>query len=197
MNTRLQQQLTFLREMDKLKRVIRQALINGGERKENTAEHSWHVALAAFTLAEHADTPVDVVRVAKMLLVHDIVEIDAGDAYAYDTLANVDKLGKETQAAERIFGLLPDDIGAAYRQLWEEFEAAETDDARFANAIDQIMPFLHNYWSDGESWMQHQPTYDQVHSRLERRIGGGSAVLWAETQRLLEKIVENGWLEKA
>ena len=194
---RLEQQITFVMELDKLKSVIRQTRLVNGKRKENTAEHSWHAALAALVLAEYADEPVDVLRVAKMLLVHDIIEIDAGDTYAFDDAANVDKAEREQQAAARLFGLLPDDQGAELRALWDEFEAMTTPDAKFANAIDQIMPLLHNMHGVGGSWLEHNPPLEKVLARTERRIKPISAELWAYTQALLMRANQAGWLSSS
>ncbi|MGB1286824.1 MAG: HD domain-containing protein [Aggregatilineales bacterium] len=193
----LEAQITFLKELDALKQVIRQTILADKSRRENTAEHSWHVAMAAMTLAPHADAPVDTMHVVKMLLVHDIVEIDAGDTYAYDELGYEDKLEREQAAAKRLFGILPEEQGTEFRELWEEFEAAESEDAKFAGAIDQLMPFLHNIWSDGESWRKHRPPYEVVFARNQERVGGGSTELWAYVERLFEKVLAEGWLEKS
>jgi putative hydrolase of HD superfamily len=192
---RLEAQLTFLKELDKLKRVIRQTILVDGSRKENTAEHSWHATMATLILSEYADEPVDVLRVVKMMLVHDIVEIDAGDTFAFDEVGYQDKPEREQQAAARIFGLLPAEQGDEYRALWEEFEAAQSSEAKFANAMDQIMPFLHNIWTEGNgSWKEHRITLEQVLPRYEQRIGVGSSALWEYVQRILDKATRNGWL---
>lgn len=190
----LQQQLAFLQEIDKLKRVLRQALLTGDLRQENTAEHSWHVAIAAIILADYADDPVDTMRVVKMLLVHDIVEIDAGDTYAFDEAGHIDKAEREQRAAKRIFGLLPNDVGDQLKALWEEFEDAQTPDARFANAMDQIMPFLHNIWTEGANWKKLQPAFEKVYQRYQRRIDGGSTRLWDYVRSELEEATVKGWL---
>src|SRR3954453_23834883 len=137
---RLQQQLAFILEIDKLKSIFRQTILIDRSRRENTAEHSWHLALMAMLLSEYAETPVDVVRVMHMVLVHDIVEIDAGDTFAYDAAGIVTKKQRELDAADRIFGLLPPEQGSELRKLWEEFEAEETSDSHFANAIDRLEP---------------------------------------------------------
>src|SRR5690606_13001631 len=141
---RLQAQLAFLLEIDRLKRILRRTSLVGGDRRENSAEHSWHLAVMAMILAEHANEPVDALHVLKMLLVHDIVEIDAGDTFAYDVQANQDKEAREQAAAERIFGLLPADQRDEIRAMWEEFDARVTPEARFANAMDRLMPALQN-----------------------------------------------------
>lgn len=191
----LNAQLRFLREVDHLKHVMRQTVLVDQSRKENTAEHSWHIALAAITLADYADEPIDVLRVVKMLLLHDIVEIDAGDTFAFDAAGHVDKFDREQQAAERIFGLLPDAQRDEFMGFWLEFEAKKTADAKFANAIDRLLPFLHNIWTEGQgSWEEHQPRFEQVYRRNEGGVGAISADLWDYTRNLMTQAVENGWL---
>src|SRR5437762_7515762 len=144
-NERFEQQIRFILEIDKLKTILRRTYLLNVDRSENTAEHSWHLAIMAILLAEHANEPVDVSRVVKMVLIHDIVEIDAGDTYFYDAAAALDKSEREQAAADRLFGILPPDQGLELRELWEEFEANETADARFALALDRFIPQLHNY----------------------------------------------------
>ncbi|MGB7337587.1 MAG: HD domain-containing protein [Phototrophicaceae bacterium] len=192
---RLQQQIEFLKEIDTLKSVLRQTHIADESRRENTAEHSWHIAMAAITLSEYADEPVDILRVLKMLLVHDIVEIDAGDTFAFDETGYEDKFERETRAANRIFGILPDEQRSEFMTIWQEFEAAESNDALFANAIDRLMPFLHNIWSDGRSsWERHAPRFEQVYQRNATGAGKVSQVLWVYIQGLIDKAVADGWL---
>ncbi len=193
----LEAQLTFLRELDKLKSVMRQTVLVDGTRKENTAEHTWHAAMAALTLAEYADEPIDIAHVIKMLLIHDIIEIDAGDTFAFDEVGYIDKEEREHKAAARIFSLLPAAQAEAYTALWLEFEAVESPEAKFANGIDRIMPFLHNAWTDGAgSWKEHQPTYKQVYARNQGGVGAVSTELWAYVQRMLDRAVQNGWLRE-
>ena len=141
---RFEQQLRFIVEIDRLKNVLRRTLLTDASRRENSAEHSWHIALMAPLLAEHACEPVNVERVMRMLLVHDIVEIDAGDTFAYDANGNADKAERERRAADRLYGLLPDDQARELRAAWEEFEAAESAEARFAHALDRLQPLLQN-----------------------------------------------------
>ncbi len=191
---RLEQQLRFLLEMDKLKSILRQSPLLAVDRFENSAEHSWHIALMAVVLAEHAAAPVDICRVVTMLLVHDIVEIDAGDTFAYDPRAAVDKAEREIRAADHLFGLLPADQAAPLRSLWEEFEAAETAEARFANAVDRLMPALHNYHSGGGSWQRHHVTLPRVVRRLSP-IADGSPALWEYVKALLDDAVARGFLQ--
>lgn len=192
--TRLAQQLRFLLEIDRLKEIRRQNITTAGRRPETDAEHAWHIATMAVVLAEHANTPgLDVLRVVKMLLIHDLVEIDAGDTFAYDTAGIATQHARELKAAERIFPLLPKDQAAEYRALWDEFEARQTPEARFAYALDRIQPILLNAHTDGYSWNQHGVTADRV---LARNAGAaeGSAVLWEEAQRVIAAAVRGGIL---
>ncbi len=156
MDERLKKQLEFIVEVDKIKNIGRQTYLSDGKRKENDAEHSWHIALMAFLLNEYANDGVDVLKVMTMVLIHDIVEIDAGDTYAYDAEGNKTKEAREKAAAKRIFGLLPDDQGEYLKSLWEEFEAYETMEAKFAHVMDNLQPLLLNDASDGKSWVEHQ-----------------------------------------
>lgn len=159
---RLAQQMAFIIEIDRLKTVMRRTLIADGSRYENSAEHSWHLALAAMILAEHSDEPVDLLRVIKMLLVHDLVEIDAGDTFYYDDVGREDKAEREQRAADRIFGLLPDDQRDQFHALWTEFESRQTAEARFANALDRLMPLIHNTLNDGHTWRLNGIGLEQV-----------------------------------
>jgi putative hydrolase of HD superfamily len=159
---RLERQLEFLLEADRLKQVERRTRIVGGRRLENSAEHSWHLALFALMLVEHADEAVDIARVVSMLLLHDLVEIDAGDTFAYDVDGHADKEAREQAAADRLFGLLPDDQGAWARQLWDEFEACSTAEARFALALDRLQPVLLNHANGGGPWREHGISKDRV-----------------------------------
>lgn len=180
---RLQQQIDFLLEIDKLKGIVRRSYVLGGERRENTAEHSWHLVMMALVLTEHADEPVDVLAVLQMLAVHDLVEIDAGDTYVFDTDGASSKADRERAAADRIFALLPADQGAALRARWEEFEAGDSAEARFARALDRLMPLLHNVHTEGRSWQEHGIRPEQVR-RLHGRIADGSIPLSMYAERL-------------
>lgn len=191
---RLQAQLSFLLEADKLKAVERRTHVGGGERRENTAEHSWHLALFALVLAEHADEPVDLGRVVAMVLLHDLVEIDAGDTFAYDEAAHDDKAERERAAADRLFGLLPPEQGSSLRALWEEYEAAETPDGRFAMALDRLQPILLNYLSGGRTWREHAITADRVLHR-NRAIAAGSSALWDVARATVADAVAQGLLD--
>ncbi len=191
--TRLEQQITFILELERLKGVLRASRPIGLERRENSAEHSWHVALLAYLLAEYADEPIDVNRVIKMLLVHDIVEIDAGDTPAFLLVDPALQQEAELAAAERIFKLLPADQAAELRQLWEEFDARQSPESRFANALDRFMPMLQNYYGDGGTWNEYQATLERVLRRLGP-IGDGSTALWEFAQSLLEGAIARGWI---
>ncbi|HUK14506.1 MAG TPA: HD domain-containing protein [Thermoanaerobaculaceae bacterium] len=193
---RLERQIRFILEIDKLKEVLRRTYLTGSLRRENTAEHSWHVAVMALVLAEYADQPVDPARVVKMLLVHDIVEVDAGDTYVYDEAAVATRAEREERAAARLFGLLPSDQAAELAGLWREFDARRSADARFAAALDRIMPVLHNVATGGRSWREHGITADRVVAR-NRTIADGSAALWEYARRLIERAVADGVLAAA
>jgi len=192
-DSRLERQIRFLLEIDSLKRVLRQTYLVGGVRRENSAEHSWHVAVMALVLAEYAIQPVDVGRVVRMLLVHDIVEVDAGDTYVYDEAAVASREGRERQAVTRVFGLLPSDMAAELKALWEEFEAKATPDARFATALDRLMPVLHNLATDGRSWREHGITADRVIAR-NRGLAEGAPVLWEYARARIAEAVAKGHL---
>ncbi len=188
---RLHEQIRFILEIDKLKGVLRRSYLVDGSRRENSAEHSWHVATMAVVLAEHADEPVDVGRVVRMLLVHDVVEVDAGDTFVYDAAGLASKAERERRAADRVFGLLPADQAAGLRALWEEYEAARTPDARFAGALDRLMPVLHNVQNRGRSWREHGVSADMVVGR-NRGMAEGSRALWEYARALIERAVEDG-----
>lgn len=190
-NSRLDQQITFILELEKLKGILRATQPIGLERRENSAEHSWHVALLALLLVEHANQPVDPLRVVKMLLVHDVVEIDAGDTPAYAVVDRVALQAREQAAAERLFGLLPEDQAAEFHQLWREFEARETPESKFANALDRFMPLLQNYYANGGTWAEFGANLDRVLQRL-RPIDDGSTELWRFAQTLLDDAVARG-----
>jgi putative hydrolase of HD superfamily len=190
---RLQQQLQFLLEIDRLKQIVRQSYIAGGLRKENSAEHSWHLAVMALVLAEHANQALDLPRVIKMVLIHDLVEIDAGDTFIYDTAGNAGRQDRERRAADRIFGLLPVDQQQELRCLWEEFEARATPEARFAAALDRLMPLLHNYYCKGRTWQEHNVRKSRVMER-NRAIELGSEELWEFARSLIEDAAAKGYL---
>ena len=180
--TRLDQQMAFLTEADRLKSVLRATTLCDGSRMENSAEHSWHIALYALVLAEHAEQPLNTGKIVKMLLLHDLVEIDAGDAPVFgdhdaDALAD-----REQAAADRIFGLLPDDQAQTFRDIWDEFEANETPEAQFAKSIDRMQPPMQNLASGGGSWIDYDVTYEKFASRIGPKIDSGAPKIWAWIQ---------------
>jgi len=193
MNQRLQQQINFVIEIDRLKGVLRQTLLMDNSRQENSAEHSWHLAMMALTLAEYAPTGVDVQRALHQVLIHDLVEIDAGDTFCYDQAAHQDKAEREQQAAERIFGLLPEPHNQKLRQLWDEFEAQQTPTAQFAAALDRLQPLLHNWQTEGGTWKMHNIHRDQVMQRIAP-IATGAPELWPFVLGLVEECVAAGYL---
>jgi putative hydrolase of HD superfamily len=193
MSDRLRQQIAFLLEIDKVKQVVRQTLIADGSRRENDAEHSWHLAVMAGVLAEYGPAGMDLGRVLRMLLAHDLVEIDAGDTYCYDPAACLTQRDREVRAAERIFNLLPADQAAAMRGLWEEFEARETPEARFAAALDRVQPVLLNYHTQGRAWLSKGVTRGQVIER-NRHIERGAPALWSYVRLLIDDAVDRGYL---
>lgn len=188
---RLKQQMDFILEVDKLKNIGRQTYLSSGERKENDAEHSWHLALMCALLAEHANSEIDVLRTMTMVLIHDIVEIDAGDTYAYDAQGNASKREREERAAERIFHLLPDDQASYLRELWEEFEEGETAEAKFALTLDKVQPVMLNAASGGKSWREHEVALPQILKRNESTPEGSEAV-WQYARGLICENVEKG-----
>lgn len=175
---RLAQQFEFLIEADRLKSVLRANSLCDASRRENSAEHSWHIALYAMILAEHANRPIRVERVIKMLLIHDIVEIDAGDNPIHGDHDPSAQEAKEKAAADRIFGLLPADQGDEYRALWNEFEASETDDAIFAKSIDRVQPVINNLETDGGTWSDYNVTREQLESRVGAKVELGAPAVW-------------------
>lgn len=194
---RLADQLRFLMEADRLKTVIRGNRIADGSRRENTAEHSWHLAMFAMVLSEHAVEPVDLWRVVQMLLLHDLVEIEAGDTPLYDVGGSVGQAEREQAAADILFGLLPKEQGAAFRAMWDEFEAAVTPDARFAKACDRLQPILLNHVVGGGTWGDYEDFDEGKERALTSRIALGSPTLWAAAETVFADAVANGWLKPA
>lgn len=190
----LTQQLQFIVEIDRLKQVLRQTLITEATRRENSAEHSWHIAMMAIVLAEYAPAGVEILRAIKMLLIHDLVEIDAGDTFCYDLQGNQGKAAREAQAADRLFGLLPAQQGKELRQLWDEFEAQATPTAQFAAALDRIQPFLQNLYTQGGTWKQYGIYRNQVMQRM-KPVATGLPHLWAWVQQAIDQAVVAGYLQ--
>ncbi|MBP0987308.1 MAG: HD domain-containing protein [Oscillospiraceae bacterium] len=191
---RFTEQIEFLVEMDKMKNIYRQTRVLHEDRAENDAEHAWHLAMLAIVLSEYANEPVDLKTVLKTVLIHDIVEIDAGDTYAYDAAGNATKAEREQKAADRLFGMLPEDQGREMRQLWDAFEAGSTPEARFANSLDRIQPLMLNYCKHGESWRTHGTRREQVEKRIQR-IFEGSQVLGDMAEELIRRAAEEGLLK--
>ncbi len=192
---RLTAQIAFLVEVDKLKEIFRQTLLINSRRQENDAEHSWHLCLVVLVLAEHANDPnLDILRVLKMLIIHDLVEIDAGDTFAYDTVGMADQHEREAIAADRIFGLLPTDQAIAFRALWDEFEAQESSEAKFAAACDRFQPMLLNLKTEVASWRKHGITHERVVAR-NQHIAAGSQAMWTRMSQLLADAVADGLLK--
>lgn len=192
---RLEQQLKFIVEIDKVKNIFRQTYLADGERKENDAEHSWHIALMAYLLQEYSEEPVDVPKVMLMVLIHDLVEIDAGDTYAYDSEGAKTKREREVKAAERIFGILPEEQGAYLRELWDEFEEYETADAKYAHLLDNFQPLLLNDASNGKSWEEHVVQKEQIYKRNER-IPETSEQVWKKMQDIIQKHIDLGHVKE-
>jgi putative hydrolases of HD superfamily len=193
---RLAQQIAFIVEIDKLKRILRQTLLTDASRQENSAEHSWHIALMAIVLAEYAPEGVNLFHAVKLLLLHDLVEIDAGDTFCYDLSGNQSKAERELAAADRLFGLLPLDQGAELRSLWEEFEAQTTPEAKFAAALDRLQPILNNQQTEGYSWKKHGITSEQVFWRM-RPVQEGAPELWPLVEQIVADCVAAGYLPLA
>ena len=193
---RLEQQMRFLVEVDKMKSVYRRTILIVKTRRESDAEHSWHFALMAMLLAEYADPEkVDCARVIRMALVHDLIEIYAGDTFAYDVQGNQDKRQRETEAADKLFALLPEDQAAEIRALWEEFDAMETPDAQYAAAIDRLQPFLNNYLTQGHTWGLGGVKSAQVYERMDP-IRVALPEVWPFVDKMIQESIEKGYLEE-
>jgi len=193
MMERLEKQMEFILEVDKVKKIVRQTYLSDASRKENDAEHSWHLALMAVLLKEYSNEEVDLAKVIPMVLIHDLVEIDAGDTYAYDEAGAKTKRERETKAADRIFGLLPSNQGTWLRELWEEFEAYETAEAKFAHVLDNAQPLLLNDASNGRSWAEHGVHKSQIYKRNEH-TSEGSREIWEYMKKLVDKHIQLGYV---
>jgi putative hydrolase of HD superfamily len=194
-SNRLEQQMAFIVEIDKLKRVDRQTLIVDGTRPENSAEHSWHIALMALLMVEHIDqrSDIDLLKVVKMLLVHDIIEIDAGDVFAYDE--DEEREEREKKAGRRIFGLLPQDQAEELYQLWREFEERQTPEAHYAASLDRLLPLVQNYLTGGYTWVKYHIPEEKVRKRNQVIIES-SRNLWEYAQTIIDQAKEKGYFEK-
>jgi putative hydrolase of HD superfamily len=192
----LKKQIDFIVEIDQLKHIFRQTILPADKRRENDAEHSWHLSIMALLLVQHAADPdLDLLRVIKMLLIHDIVEIDAGDTFAYDEAVHADKEEREQAAADRLFGLLPPEQATELRTLWDEFEDRQSPEAKYAAALDRLQPLLLNFQSGGQTWLSHGVKYDQVIAR-NCHIEEGAPALWEYARAMIDEAVELGRLEK-
>jgi putative hydrolases of HD superfamily len=195
-DSRLEQQINFVMELDRLKNVFRNSYVTAlPRRKENDAEHMWHISVMTLVLQEYSPQEIDVNRILRMLLVHDVVEIDAGDVSVYHRQNDKDLTERETAAAKRIFGILPEDQAAELRGLWEEFEAAQTPEAKFARAVDRLMPLLLNYHTQGQTWRELKVNYQQVLDTNRRTLEAVPA-LWDYARRLLDDSLQKGYIEK-
>lgn len=191
----LLKQVNFIKEIDKLKYIQRKTKLFNSDRHENDAEHSWHLAMMTLVLAEHSDAPIDVLKVLKMVLIHDIVEIDAGDTFIYDSLKNHTNTDEELVAAKRIFGLLPEEQANEFITIWQEFEEGVTNEAKFAKSMDRFEPLLQNTSNNGGTWAEFNVDYQKVYDK-KKAIKQGSASLWSYSENLLNKSVEKGILKK-
>lgn len=194
MKERLKKQIDFILEIDKMKNLYRQTYVLNDDRKENDAEHSWHLAIMAFMLSEYSNHTIDVLKVMKMVLIHDIVEIDAGDTYCYDEKGNSTKAKREETAAQRIFGLLPEDQRDEYYMLWREFEDSKSNEARFAAVLDRLQPLMLNYTKKGISWKEHGIYKEQVINRNKEYFSQSDEI--AELiLSLIDDAAQKGWLK--
>ena len=191
----LLKQISFIKEIDKLKYIQRKTKLFNSDRNENDAEHSWHLAMMTIVLAEHSDVAIDVLKVLKMVLIHDIVEIDAGDVFIYDTQKNHTNTDEELLAAKRIFGLLPEEQAKEFIAIWEEFEAGITDEAKFAKSMDRFEPLLQNASNNGGTWTEFNVDYQKVYDK-KKAIKNGSSSIWEYAENLINESVDKGILIK-
>ena len=192
---RFDRQVDFILELDKEKNIFRQNHLSGYVRRENDAEHAWHMAIMVYLLKEYANKDFDIAKAMMMALIHDVVEIDAGDTYAYDPKAKLDQKEREDKAAQRIFSILPDDQRDELKALFYEFEACESDEAKFVRAMDNFQPLLLNDVNNGEDWRLHGVTMEQIMNR-QKRSAEGSKTIWEETYKIIEKNLEKGNIKK-
>lgn len=191
----LLKQVSFIKEIDKLKYIQRKTKLFNSDRNENDAEHSWHLAMMTIVLAEHSDKPIDVLKVLKMVLIHDIVEIDAGDIFLYDTTQNHTNTDEELRAAKRIFGLLPTEQAEELIAIWKEFEDGITDEAKFAKSMDRFEPLLQNTSNNGGTWAEYNVPYQKVYDK-KKAIKEGSTTIWGYAENLIKESVDKGILKK-
>ena len=193
-NIRLDQQLRFTAEIDKMTSILRRTMLIDGSRRENDAEHSWHIALMAMIFQEYTAEPVDISRAVKMCIVHDLIEIYAGDTFAYDIAGNADKAEREAAAADKLFAHLPLEQGDEIRSLWEEFDAMQTPDAKYAACMDRLQPFLHNTLTEGHTWVESGTARPSVEKRMAI-IKDFMPEVYKWVEKNLDNAVEKGWLK--
>lgn len=192
--SRFHKQLEFITEIDKLKKIFRNTILMDASRRENDAEHTWHMAVCAMLFTEYANEKnLDMLKVLKMIMIHDVVEIDAGDTFAYDDKGHLDKEEREQKAANRLFGLLPDDQQEEFMGLWDEFEEYKTPESKHAHLVDTFMPIYHNYRTKGLQWQRLNVTSDKVLTK-NKHIQKGSEVIWEYVQNIVKDAVEKGYL---
>lgn len=192
---RLLQQIEFIKEIDKIKYIKRKTKLFNSDRHENDAEHSWHLAMMALVLAEYSNEPIDILKVVKMVLIHDIVEIDAGDTFLYDTTKNHSNTEEELLAAKRIFGILPQEQADEYLAIWEEFEAGETPEAKFSKVMDRLEPILQNVSNNGGTWQEFNVPFETSYNKV-KIMKKGSDTIWDYTESLLKEAKESGLFPK-
>ena len=191
----LEKQIAFIKEIDKIKYIQRKTKLFNSDRKENDAEHSWHLAMMAIVLSEHANKDIDLLKVLKMVLIHDIVEIDTGDTFLYSTTKDHNNTDEELIAAKRIFGILPKEQADELIAIWEEFEAGETDEAKFAKGMDRFEPLLQNASNSGGTWVEYDVPYHKVYDK-KKEIKDGSTIIWDYAKGLIDDGVEKGYLKQ-
>jgi len=192
---RIQKQLNFIKEIDKMKNILRMTLVSETRRRENDAEHSWHLAMMALLLEEYAVRPVDIAHVIKMSLVHDLVEIYAGDTFAYDIKGNIDKEERENKAADLLFSILPKDQEELMFSLWREFDAMQTDNSLFANALDRLQPFLSNVMTEGHTWKIGHVTKEKILWRMDP-IRIATPALWQYLLDMIDELEKKGYISE-
>lgn len=195
LNERLKKQMDFLIEIDKVKNIFRMTTVSDGSRHENDAEHSWHLGIMAFIFGEYMGEDIDIMKVMKMVLIHDLVEIYAGDTFAFDEKANEDKEEREKAAADRIFGMLPEDQGQELRALWDEFEAGKTKEAKYGDMLDRMQPLLLNYVTQGGSWKTHNIPVEKVYKRNEITLTEGPQELKELVNYVIDECVAKGYIK--
>ncbi len=193
--SKLDKQIAFIKEIDKIKYIQRKTKLFNSDRRENDAEHSWHLAMMAIVLSEHANKDIDLLKVLKMVLIHDIVEIDAGDTFIYSTTKDHNNTNEELVAAKRIFGMLPKEQANDLIAIWEEFEAGETDEAKFAKGMDRFEPLLQNASNSGGTWVEYDVPYHKVYDK-KKEIKDGSTIIWDYAKGLIDDGVEKGYLKQ-